>query len=108
MNVMGISGTPRKNGNSELLLRSALKPFKDNGWNVKTFLLSELTIKPCNACESCRETGTCTINDEMQLICDAFRWCRSLNALGIGCVAVALRRGATRGGVVRSPRSSDR
>ena len=34
MNVMGISGTPREKGNSEIFLRSALKPFKDNGWNL--------------------------------------------------------------------------
>ncbi|MFX1314409.1 MAG: NAD(P)H-dependent oxidoreductase, partial [Promethearchaeota archaeon] len=43
MNVIGISGTPRKRGNSEVLLRYALKPFINNGWNVKIFLLSELT-----------------------------------------------------------------
>ncbi len=78
MNVMGISGTPREKGNSEILLRSALKPFKDNGWNVKMFLLSELTIKPCNACESCRETGTCIIDDDMQSIYEAFRRCNAI------------------------------
>ncbi|GAG36457.1 unnamed protein product, partial [marine sediment metagenome] len=32
MNVIGISGTPRKNGNSEILLRHALKPFENDGW----------------------------------------------------------------------------
>lgn len=75
---MGISGTPRKKGNSEILLRSALKPFKKDEWNVKVFLLSELAIKPCNACESCRETGTCIINDDMQRIYNAFRWCNAI------------------------------
>ena len=78
MNVMGIAGTPRKKGNSENLLRFALKPFEENGWNVKMFLLSELTIQPCNACESCRETGTCIIDDDMQGIYDAFRWCNAI------------------------------
>ncbi len=78
MNVMGISGTPRKKGNSEILLRYALKPFENNGWNVKIFLLSELEIKPCNACDSCRETGTCIINDDIQSIYDAFRWCNAI------------------------------
>lgn len=78
MNVIGISGTPRKNGNSELLLRYALKPFENDAWNVKTFLLSELKIKPCKACDSCKETGTCIINDDMQEIYDAFRWCNAI------------------------------
>ena len=78
MNVIGISGTPRKKGNSELLLRYTLKPFENDGWSVKTFLLSELEIKPCNACDSCKETGTCIINDDMQEIYDAFRWCNAI------------------------------
>ncbi|MFX1594131.1 MAG: flavodoxin family protein [Promethearchaeota archaeon] len=78
MNVLGISGTPRRKGNSELLLRYSLKPFEHDGWNVKIFLLSELKIKPCNACDSCRKTGTCIINDDMQMIYDAFRWCNAI------------------------------
>ncbi|MFX1568559.1 MAG: flavodoxin family protein [Promethearchaeota archaeon] len=78
MNVIGISGTPRKKGNSELLLRYALKPFENNGWNVKIFLLSELEIKPCNACGSCNETGICIINDDMEDIYNAFRWCNAI------------------------------
>ncbi|MFX1390038.1 MAG: flavodoxin family protein [Promethearchaeota archaeon] len=78
MNVMGISGTPRKNGNSEILLRHALKPFEHNGWNVKTFLLSNMEIKPCNGCDICRQTGTCIIKDDMQMIYEAFRWCNAI------------------------------
>lgn len=78
MNVIGISGTPRKGGNSEILLRYALKPFEDNGWDVKVFLLSELTIGPCRACDSCRETGNCIIQDDMKIIYDAFRWCNAI------------------------------
>ena len=78
MNVMGISGTPRKKGNSEILLRYALKAFKNNGWQVKTFLLSELNIKPCNACGKCRQIGNCIINDDMQQIYEAFRWCNAI------------------------------
>ncbi len=78
MNVLGIAGTPRKQGNSEILLRYALKPFKNNGWDIKIFLLSALTIKPCNACDSCKKTGTCIINDDMQGIYDAFQRCNAI------------------------------
>ena len=67
MNVMGISGTPREKGNSEMLLRSALQPFKDNGWNVNMLLLSKLTINHCNAYEFCRETGICIIDDDIHI-----------------------------------------
>ncbi len=41
MNVIVVSGTPRKGGNSEILLRYASKPFENEGWNVKIFLLSD-------------------------------------------------------------------
>jgi len=31
MKVTGISGSPRKDGNTEILVREALKPFYENG-----------------------------------------------------------------------------
>jgi multimeric flavodoxin WrbA len=78
MNVIGISGTPRKGGNSEILLRYALKPFESNGWDVKIFLLSELTIGPRRACDLCRKTSKYVINDDMKIIYDAFQWCNAI------------------------------
>jgi multimeric flavodoxin WrbA len=36
MNILGISGSPREKGNSEILLEYALKPFKENGWTIET------------------------------------------------------------------------
>ena len=78
MNVIGISGTPRKGGNSEILLRHALKPFENYEWNVEIFLLSELIIKPCKACDKCRENGICAIDDDMKKIYKAFRWCDAI------------------------------
>ena len=39
MNILGISGTPRKNGNSEILLEASLEPFYDKKWNVSKILL---------------------------------------------------------------------
>jgi multimeric flavodoxin WrbA len=78
MNVLGISGTPRENGNSEILLQYALQPFSERGWNVKHFLLSQMQIQPCRACDQCRETNNCVINDDMREIYEAFRWCDAI------------------------------
>jgi len=76
MNVLGISGTPRENGNSEILLRYALHPFEEQGWQVKHFRLSEMTIQPCRACEDkCRGRGNCVIDDDMHYIYEAYPWC---------------------------------
>lgn len=78
MNVLGISGTPRVNGNSEILLRYALHPFQEAGWGVRLCLLSEMTVKPCLACDKCRGGKPCVIGDDMQAIYEAFRWCDAL------------------------------
>ena len=77
MKIIGISGSPRKNGNTEVLLKKALEPFYENNWTVKEHLLSEYRIGPCQACDSCRETNRCKIEDDMSRIyedlfdCDA-------------------------------------
>ena len=79
MNVLGISGTPRKEGNSEILLRYALHPFEKQGWQIKHFRLSEMTIRPCLACEEeCKGLGNCVIDDDMHYIYEAFRWCDAI------------------------------
>jgi multimeric flavodoxin WrbA len=78
MNVLGISGTPRKNGNSDILLQYALRPFEEAGWEVTLLRLSELAVKPCLACELCTIHGSCTIDDDMHLFYDAFRRCDAL------------------------------
>ncbi len=78
MNVLGISGTPRKNGNSEILLQYALRPFEKQGWQKRVFRLSEITVQPCRGCEQCKKQGRCVIEDDMHPIYDAFRWCDAL------------------------------
>jgi len=35
MNILGISGTPRKGGNSEVLLEASLEPFYNKNWEEK-------------------------------------------------------------------------
>jgi multimeric flavodoxin WrbA len=78
MNVLGISGTPRQNGNSDILLQHALRPFEEAGWEANLLRLRELTVKPCLACELCTLHGNCAIDDDMHLFYDAFRRCDAL------------------------------
>ena len=75
MNVLGISGTPRENGNSEILLGYALRPFEKQGWEVKHLRVREMNIQPCRGCDECRKKATCVIEDDMHKIYEAFRWC---------------------------------
>lgn len=79
MKVIGISGSPRKGGNTEILIKYALDPFRESGWEVKEFFLSENTIKPCIGCDSCKKTGSCKIkDDDMNFIYNEFTSCDAL------------------------------
>ena len=79
MNILGISGTPRKGGNSEILLNAALEPFTEAKWEVNKILLSEKKIEPCIGCDVCAERKSCFINDDgMKEIYEAFEICDAI------------------------------
>src|SRR5512147_1931691 len=58
-------GSPRKDGNTDLLLQEAVKGIESAGFPVKTFRLNLMNIKPCQNCGGCEEKGECIINDDM-------------------------------------------
>jgi multimeric flavodoxin WrbA len=66
MRLLGIACSPRKGGNTEILLKEALKPVVEAGWQTDLFCLSEKKVAPCDACGACHKTGACAINDDMQ------------------------------------------
>lgn len=68
MNVLGIFGSPRRGGNTELLLEEALRGAETEGAKVARLHLSEFTITPCKECHGCDATGNCVILDDMQKI----------------------------------------
>jgi multimeric flavodoxin WrbA len=68
MKITGILGSPRKKGNTEILLDAALEEAKKNGVLVSKISLRDKVIAPCNGCLKCRETGNCVIKDDMQEI----------------------------------------
>lgn len=79
MYVLGISGTPRKGGNSEVLLNAALEPFADAGWETGRILLSEKKIEMCIGCETCREQQKCAITgDDMDEVFNVFAVCDAI------------------------------
>lgn len=75
MRVIGISGSPRRGGNSEALLKHALEPFLEKGWSVTEFQLSTHRISSCAGCESCTQTGVCAQHDDMDAIYEEFAHC---------------------------------
>jgi multimeric flavodoxin WrbA len=78
VNILGISGTPRAGGNSEILLQFALQPFVDTGCNVKHYKVRDFNIQPCIACDYCRSHSKCQFDDDMHIFYDAFEWCNAI------------------------------
>ena len=68
MKVLGIAGSPRHNGNTDLLLAEFMKGASSKGAETKTIYLNKLKIGPCQHCDSCFKAGKCKIQDDMQTI----------------------------------------
>ena len=66
MKVIGIAGSPRRGGNTDLLLAEVLRGAASKGAEVKTIVLNDLTITPCQHCDACFKKGICRIKDDMQ------------------------------------------
>jgi multimeric flavodoxin WrbA len=65
--VLILKGSPREKGNSSALAEKVAAGVKDSGAEVESLSLHEMDIRPCDACDSCQETGgVCVIKDDMQ------------------------------------------
>jgi multimeric flavodoxin WrbA len=73
MKVAAFHGSPRAEGNIDILLRETVKAIDEAKHEIKVFQLNNLSIKPCQDCGGCDETGVCIINDDMDEIYDAIR-----------------------------------
>jgi multimeric flavodoxin WrbA len=82
MRILGIVGSPRKNGNTEILGKEALKVAAEAGWQTDLFLMSDKVVAPCDACGACRSTGACVIKDDMQELYKLICPCCTLNTVG--------------------------
>ncbi len=54
MKVLGISGSPRKGGNTDYLVQLALEVLAEKGFETEFVSLADRPIKPCIACERCK------------------------------------------------------
>lgn len=66
MKVLGILGSPRREGNTEILLDEALRGASDHGGRCEKIVLRDLKITPCLEIYKCAEDGVCAIQDDMQ------------------------------------------
>lgn len=82
MKIVGVNGSPRKNGNTQALLKLAMKSSKIN--NMKLLHLVDYKIQPCDGCGSCWKTKKCHIDDDLEIVLDELV---SSNAIILGSPA---------------------
>ena len=81
VNVLGISGSPHRHGNTETLLDSFLDGAKAEGAVVEKVILKDLDFNPCRGCNACHKNGECIVKDDAIALFD--------RVLASDCVAIA-------------------
>jgi len=66
--VLGIAGSPRRGGNTDQLLGEVMRGAASRGAEVRTIVLNDLDITPCQHCDACLEKGRCRVEDDMQMV----------------------------------------
>ena len=62
--MLVISSSPRKDGNSDLLAKEALRGAIESGAVAEYVRVVDLKISPCRSCGHCEEKGVCAISDD--------------------------------------------
>jgi len=65
LKVLGIMGSPRIKGNTDLLLDEALRGAQSQGAEVEKLVADKLNIAPCREYSRCLKDGNCAIRDDM-------------------------------------------
>ncbi len=73
--VLGLFGSARKGGNSDILLEEFLRGCEDAGAEVERIHLARLQTRGCLACGGCEKDGRCVVDDDMKEVYDALERC---------------------------------
>lgn len=68
MKILGIVGSPRKGGNTDILVSQVLKGAVSKGAEQERIYLDDLQMYPCKACSKCASTGECIIEDDFHKV----------------------------------------
>jgi multimeric flavodoxin WrbA len=68
LKILGIMGSPRMKGNTDLLLDEALRGAESAGAEVEKMVVDKLKITPCREYYQCVKDGNCVIRDDMDTV----------------------------------------
>lgn len=80
MKVIAVNGSPRKDGNTAVLLQNALKGAQTKGAETELINLYELCFKGCISCFACKRKGNhcngiCAMKDELRGVLENILTC---------------------------------
>ena len=66
MKIVVLTGSPRRNGNTNHLAGQFIKGAEEAGHKVYRFDCAQHRVSPCIACNRCGMNGTCIFNDDFE------------------------------------------
>ncbi|NTV13782.1 MAG: flavodoxin family protein [Desulfobulbaceae bacterium] len=63
--VLILEGSPRRGGNSQVLIDAVVRGIVRAGGKVERIRVAELKVAPCIGCGGCDKTGHCVVKDDM-------------------------------------------
>ena len=78
LKILAIYGSPRRNGNTSLLLQKAVQGAREAGADVEEVVLRDLKMSPCLEIYGCKKDGRCAIKDDFQNVYDQILACKGL------------------------------
>jgi multimeric flavodoxin WrbA len=66
--LLAIAGSPRRGGNTDILLERFVEGARNCGADTKTLSVCDLKISGCRHCDACLEKGQCRVQDDMQMV----------------------------------------
>jgi len=76
--IIAIYGSPRRKGNTALLLKKAVEGAVEAGAEVEEIVLRDLKMSPCLEIYGCKKDGRCVIQDDFQGVYDRILACQGL------------------------------
>jgi multimeric flavodoxin WrbA len=76
--MLAIYGSPRRKGNTALLLKRAVEGAVEAGAEVEEIVLRDLKMSPCLEIYGCKKDGRCVIQDDFQGVYDRLLTCHGL------------------------------
>ncbi len=73
--ILGIVGSPRRNGNTDILVNMILEGARATSAVTETIHLDEMEIEQCDGCHRCWSDGICRWKDDMPIIYEKIAGC---------------------------------